>query len=57
MATYSIILAWEIPWTEQPGGVLCGVAKSWTQLSTHARTEPVFKAHSPAYPGGLFHVT
>ena len=31
--------------------------KGWTRLSTHARTEPVFKAHSPAYPGGLFHVT
>ena len=22
MATYSIILAWRIPWTEEPGGVL-----------------------------------
>ena len=21
MATYSIILAWEIPWTEKPGGL------------------------------------
>ena len=21
MATYSIILAWEIPWTEEPGGL------------------------------------
>ena len=21
MATHSIILAWEIPWTEEPGGV------------------------------------
>ena len=27
MATGSSILAWEIPWTEQPGRVLCGVAK------------------------------
>ena len=32
MATYSSILAWRIPWTEEPGG-LQGVAKSWTQLS------------------------
>ena len=23
MTTYSIILAWRIPWTEEPGGVLC----------------------------------
>ena len=33
MATYSIILAWKIPWTEETGGLLSGVAKSWTQLS------------------------
>ena len=32
MATLSSILAWKIPWTEQPGR-LHGVAKSWTQLS------------------------
>ena len=24
---------WEIPWTEEPGGLICGVAKSQTQLS------------------------
>ena len=29
MATHSSTLAWNIPWTEKPGG-LCGVAKSWT---------------------------
>ena len=23
MATQSSILAWEIPWTEKPGGLLC----------------------------------
>ena len=34
MATHSSILAWEIPWTEEPGGLQCtGVTKSWTQLS------------------------
>ena len=32
MAIYSSILAWRIPWTEEPGRVH-GVAKSWTQLS------------------------
>ena len=31
MATYSSILAWKIPWTEEPGrATLYGVAKSWT---------------------------
>ena len=32
IATHSSILAWEIPWTEEPGGVH-GVTKSQTQLS------------------------
>ena len=31
MATHSSILAWRIPWTEEPGG-LQGVTKSYTQL-------------------------
>ena len=38
MATHSSILAWSIPWTEEPGG-LHGVAKSPKQLkrsSIHA---------------------
>ena len=34
MATHSSILAWEIPWTEEPGGLqTTGLQKSWTQLS------------------------
>ena len=33
MATHSSILAWKIPWTEEPGLVLHGVAKSQTRLS------------------------
>ena len=34
MATPSSILAWGIPWTEEPGGyTVHGVAKSGTQLS------------------------
>ena len=28
MTAHSSILAWEIPWTEEPGGLKC-----WTQLS------------------------
>ena len=34
MATHSSILAWEIPWTEEPDGLTVhGVAKSQTRLS------------------------
>ena len=35
MATHSSILAWRIPWTEEPGGLYIahGVTKSWTGLS------------------------
>ena len=34
MATHSSILAWEIPWTEEPGqATVHGVTKSWTWLS------------------------
>ena len=36
MAAHSNILAWEIPWTEQPGGLqLLGLQKSWTLLSAY----------------------
>ena len=34
MATHSSILAWKIPWTEEPGGLQSmGSQKSQTQLS------------------------
>jgi hypothetical protein len=33
MATHSSILAWRIPWTEDSGGPVCGVAKNQTRLS------------------------
>ena len=35
MATHSSILAWEIPWTEEPGGlyIVHGAAKSQIRLS------------------------
>ena len=33
MTTHSSILVWEIPWTEEPGGLLVhGVANSQTRL-------------------------
>ena len=69
MAPHSSALAWEIPWTEEPGGLQSyqGVAKSRTRLSDfftfhfHA-LEKEMAAHSsvPAWripgtgePGGL----
>ena len=34
MTTHSSILAWEIPWTEEPCGLQStGLQKSWTRLS------------------------
>ena len=33
MATHSSVLAWEIPWTEEPEGLVDGVTKSRTQAS------------------------
>ena len=33
MANHSSILAWRIPWTEEPQATVYGVTKSWTQLS------------------------
>ena len=39
MATQSSVLAWKIPWTEEPAGLQSvGSQKSWTQLSTHTHT-------------------
>ena len=34
MANHSRILAWKIPWTEEPGGLMSTeLQKSWTQLN------------------------
>ena len=33
MATHTSILAWRISWREEPGRLVHGVTKSWTQLS------------------------
>ena len=39
MATHSSILAWRIPWTEEPGGLQSmGLQKSQTRLSTYKYT-------------------
>ena len=38
MATHSSILAWRIPWTEEPGGLqTTRVTKSWTWPSIHTK--------------------
>ena len=45
MATHSSILAWEIPWTEEPGGLQSmGSQKNWARLSIH-----VFALHAHWY--------
>ena len=31
-ATPSSVLAWRIPWTEEPGGLQSRVAESWIRL-------------------------
>ena len=33
MATHSSILAWRIPWTEEPDGLQAMGSQNWTQLS------------------------
>ena len=34
MATHSSILAWKIPWIEEPGGLeSTGLQKNWTELN------------------------
>ena len=32
MGTHSTILAWEIPWTEEPGGLQYRITKNGTRL-------------------------
>ena len=42
MATHSSILAWRIPWTEEPGRLqFIGPQKSWTQLKDLACTHKI----------------
>ena len=38
MEPHSTILAWKIPWTEEPGGLQSMGSRSWSQLSTHTDT-------------------
>ena len=46
MATHSSILAWRIPWTEEPGGLVLGAEKSRTRLNDQ------YTAQLPYYTAG-----
>ena len=48
MATHSSILAWRIPWKEEPGGqaTVHGVAKSWPRFGNF-HFHPVSQVSSP----------
>ena len=41
MSTHSSILAWRIPWTEEPDGLQCVGSQSRTQLSDFHFTLPL----------------
>ena len=41
MATHSNILAWKIPWTEEPGGLWSMGSQSQTRLSMRTRSSCV----------------
>ena len=49
-ATQPSVLAWEIPWTEEPGAAVHGAAESRTRLSEHTRgrEEPGAAVHGAA---------
>ena len=57
MATHSIILAWEIPWTEERGGLqIVGLQRSQTQLTNLATTNDPIQGWScgPCHPDIFF---
>ena len=54
MATHSSILAWKIPWTEEPGGLQSMGSQSQTPLSMHATLslqllDSIFIPHLPQF--------
>ena len=60
MTTHSSILAWRIPWTEEPGGLqVHRVAQSWPQLkrlSMHVRREDDGSVLNICLVGWFYHV-
>ena len=53
MATHSSILAWEIPWTEEPGRLACMGLPSGTRLSDWAHTQSLI-IHIDLYSSYVF---
>ena len=52
MATHSSILACRIPWTEEPGGLVHGITKSWILPRAHAHATLcvcIYREISPFY--------
>ena len=47
MATHSSVLAWRIPWTEEPGGLHSMRSQSQIQLSTDTHTHTHTHTHHP----------
>ena len=45
MSTHSSILAWEIPWTEEPGGLRSVGSQSRTRQSMHTESFHVRRGH------------
>ena len=55
MATHSSILAWEIPWTEKPGGLQSmGSQKSWiTTEHRHTHVNHTYVNQNSSYSPGI----
>ena len=49
MATLSSILAWEVPWREETGGLVWGVTKSQTRLGTQACRHSLLSPTCPVF--------
>ena len=52
MATHSIILTWEIPWTEEPGG-LQSMGPQRVRMTEHAHTSQVLYKSMRGSPSSL----
>ena len=42
MATHSSVLAWKIPWTEEPGGLQSMWSQNQTQMGVQTHTHHLF---------------
>ena len=52
MATHSSILAWEIPWTEEPGGLQSMGLQRARHDQAHTNTHTHIHIHIPTYEAG-----